>query len=42
MVETAHEEDEEDKRWWHVFHGDLVRDIAHRVLCKHCGLWVDN
>jgi len=42
VVETAREEDEEDKRWWRVFHGDLVRDIVHMALRKRRGLRVDN
>lgn len=42
MVETAHEEAEEDKRSWRVLRGDLVREIARMVLRRDRGPRVDN
>ena len=41
VVETPREEDE-DKRSWRVFRGDLVREIARMALRKGRGLGVDN
>jgi hypothetical protein len=42
IVETVCEEDDEDRRPWRVFRGDLVRDTAHMALREDCNARVDN
>ena len=37
VAETAHEENEEDKRSWRVFRGNLVREIARMAPHKDRG-----
>ena len=41
-METAREKDEEDKRSWRVFCGDLVREVARIALRKDRDSRVDN